>query len=200
MTLSPARSDVASGLSNVTHTRSNRSHHPLRLYSWVRCPPDEQTSRTMGSVRLGVTSLRARRPQVTKLARRTPARRHLRARRGSEGAGFALPLPLPLAGAVRPRTAIEARRRRTCPPRREPRPRRTRIRTRSRRTQCRFESDTLFRDAAAHRRADLTQLVERRARSRRAWWSRPARRGGPRRRAARSPGSRRARAPAGSRG
>ena len=46
ITRSPDRSDVASGLSNVTQTRSNRSHHSLRLYSWVRCPPDEQTSST----------------------------------------------------------------------------------------------------------------------------------------------------------
>src|SRR5437763_4751894 len=45
-TRSFASSDRLSGVENVTHLRSCRSHHGRRLQSWARCPPEEPTSIT----------------------------------------------------------------------------------------------------------------------------------------------------------
>ena len=44
---SPSSWLTASGLSNVTHTRSRSSHHGRSLMTWARCPPDEQTNITL---------------------------------------------------------------------------------------------------------------------------------------------------------
>ena len=59
-TRSPASSDVASGFSNVTQTRSNPSHQGRRLYSCPRCPPEEHT-RSIGRRSGGLTGRYARR-------------------------------------------------------------------------------------------------------------------------------------------
>ena len=105
---SPDRSDVPSGLSNVTQTRSNRSHHSLRLYSCVRCPPESRRAARKDG--LGGRGHESRRdPASGVVAGRGAPRLGTLPARGRDRSGFGTPLPLEGVPAA---NAIEARQRR----------------------------------------------------------------------------------------